>query len=162
DEVLAALTERRGQVHAQVVAPPLETCVVTRSKRRTYETLAGAVATPHVFSDVDEIDDYPVFVKPDRSQGSQGARLAYDGAAGRPTLLEVGPRVAGTMAVHRVLGVNFPLLTLYEHARERVTIQLNELAVVLDRALANRYRHNLDYSVVYVDLDDTLVVRGEI
>ena len=30
-------------------------------------------------------------------------------------LLEIAPRIAGTMALHRNTGVNFPLLTLYSH-----------------------------------------------
>ncbi len=85
-----------------------------------------------------------------------------EAADGTPTLLEVAPRIAGTGAVHRVLGVNFALLSLYEHARVPVRIDALDADVLLDRALTNRYRHDLRYSAVYVDLDDTLVVRGEI
>jgi carbamoyl-phosphate synthase large subunit len=99
-----------------------------------------------------------------RRLGMHGAWFfqVREAADGTPTLLEVAPRVAGTMAVHRVLGVNFPLLSLYEHARVPVQIAPIEADVLLDRALTNRYRHNLSYSAVYVDLDDTLVVRGEV
>ena len=81
---------------------------------------------------------------------------------GEPRLLEVAPRVAGTSALHRVLGVNFPLLSLYEHLRAPVAVLPNVLDVQLDRALVNRYRHDLEYRTVYVDLDDTLIVRGEV
>lgn len=106
-----------------------------------------------------------------RMAGAIGERLGLHGAwffqvreaaDGTPTLLEVAPRIAGTGAVHRVLGVNFALLSLYEHARVPVRIDALEADVLLDRALTNRYRHDLRYSAVYVDLDDTLVVRGEI
>src|SRR5205807_5316693 len=41
---------------------------------------------------------------------------------GELRLLEVGPRIAGTMALHRVLGVNFPLLSIYEADRVPLTI----------------------------------------
>src|SRR5688572_21866441 len=78
DEVLVALAERREELPARVVAPSVETCRVTRSKRSTYAALAGAVPVPHVFDGIPAPQDYPVFVKPDRGQGSQGARVAHD------------------------------------------------------------------------------------
>ena len=57
-----------------------------------------------------------------------------------------------------MLGVNFPLLSLYEHLRMPVELAPNDIDVRLDRALVNRYAHDLDYRHVYVDLDDTLLV----
>jgi carbamoyl-phosphate synthase large subunit len=78
---------------------------------------------------------------------------------GQLTLLEVAPRIAGSMSTHRVQGVNFPLLTMFEH--ERLTLKLINLPMVveLDRALHNRYRIQLPYEALYVDLDDTLLLR---
>jgi hypothetical protein len=83
-------------------------------------------------------------------------------ATGRLRLLEVAPRPAGTSAVHRVTGVNFALLSIYEQLRMRVQISPNAMNVELDRALVNRYRHDLRYGTVYVDLDDTLIVRDAV
>ncbi len=77
-------------------------------------------------------------------------------------LLEVAPRIAGTMALHRVQGINFPLLSIYEQERIPVAILTNNAYVEIDRALVNRYRHQIDYSSVYVDLDDTLIVHDKI
>jgi hypothetical protein len=77
-------------------------------------------------------------------------------------LLEIAPRVAGTMALHRVLGVNFPLLSLYEQERIPVDILVNPVQVEIDRALTNRYRHNIEYHSVYLDLDDTLILDGKV
>ena len=248
DDVLLALAEQRDQLHAGVVTSPLRTCTITRSKRATYELLDGAVPVPRVLAPAD-VDAFPVFAKPDRSQGSQGAVLVRDtdelaaaladgsdlvmeflpGAEhtvdcfsdreagvlfarararertragismatrtepqpehveqyaqaiatrlelhgawffqlredrhGEPRLLEVAPRVAGTSALHRVLGVNFPLLAIYEHLRMPVQVTPNAISIRLDRALVNRYAHDLEYAHVYVDLDDTLIVRGEV
>ena len=245
DDVLLALAEHAGELRAGVVTSPLETCRITRSKRATYELLGDAVPVPHVFADAAAVTDFPVFAKPDRSQGSRGAvavsdaralaaavaagsdlimellpgreqtvdcfsdrergvlfararerertragismatrtepadelvvqhagaiaeRLELHGAwffqlredsRGEPRLLEVAPRVAGTSALHRVLGVNFPLLSLYEHLRMPVELAPNDIEVRLDRALVNRYAHDLSYRHVYVDLDDTLLV----
>jgi hypothetical protein len=221
---------------------------VTRSKRATYRALSGVVPVPLVHEEPSEVVDFPVFVKPDRGQGSVGARVARDRAElewaiadgsdlvmevlpgdeytvdcfsdrdrgllfararrrvvtragisvssvlvddpelegharriagvlhlhgawffqtrrdgrGEHRLLEVAPRVAGTMALQRALGVNLPLLSVYEALRLPVSVEASGVSARIDRALVNRYRHDLRYSAVYVDLDDTLVVRGRV
>lgn len=249
DDVLLALAEHADEIRAGIVTSPLRTARITRSKRATYELLADAVPVPRVFDRPGDVDAFPVFAKPDRSQGSQGAVLVPDEASlaaalaagsdlvmeflpgreltvdcfsdrdrgllfararprertragismatrtepdgalaaeharaigdrlelhgawffqlredgdGEPRLLEVAPRVAGTSALHRVLGVNFPLLSLYEHLRMPVELAPNDIDVRLDRALVNRYAHDLRYGHVYVDLDDTLLVDGAV
>jgi carbamoyl-phosphate synthase large subunit len=81
---------------------------------------------------------------------------------GELTLLEVAPRIAGGMAAHRVTGINFPLLSIYEEERIPLTIKPNAGIVELDRALGNRYRHSIDYSTLYVDLDDTIILNDQV
>lgn len=81
---------------------------------------------------------------------------------GALALLEVAPRIAGTMATHRVTGVNFPLLAMFEAERLPLSIRPNTYHVEIDRALGNRYRTDLAFGRLYVDLDDTLVCRGEV
>lgn len=75
-------------------------------------------------------------------------------------VLEVAPRIAGTMSTHRVLGVNFALLSIYEQERIPIEIITNKVSVEVDRALVNRYKHQVRCRVVYVDLDDTLILNG--
>jgi carbamoyl-phosphate synthase large subunit len=249
DDALLALAENAAEIGAQIVTSPAATCRLTRSKSATYAALAGVVPVPRVFSEAAAVDRFPVFVKPDAAQGSQGAMLVRDAGqleravaggsdlimeylpgeeltvdcfsdrergllfararprlrtrsgismssrtvtedaliselaeaiddrldlhgawffqlredgAGRMRLLEVAPRAAGTSAVHRVTGVNFALLSIYEQLRVPVHISPNPTAVELDRALVNRYRHDLRYGAVYVDLDDTLIVRDAV
>jgi carbamoyl-phosphate synthase large subunit len=77
-------------------------------------------------------------------------------------LIEVAARIAGTMALHRCDGVNFPLLGIYEEERAPITIMANGADIRIDRALVNRYQHHLKFSAVYVDLDDTLILRGQV
>lgn len=249
DDVLVALAKDADRINAKIVTSPLETCLLTRSKSATYRRLRETVAVPYVYESPNSVDHYPVFVKPDKGQGSQNtylvhgreelslilrrhpdalileylpgeeytidcfsdrdqgilfcggrvrtrvrngisvstSRVAADGfhdfalaisraitfhgawffqmkrdRDGRLKLLEVAPRIAGAMALHRVLGVNFPLLSLYEQARLPIRIMTNAVEVTLDRALINRYRHNLKYETVYVDCDDTLILRGKV
>lgn len=87
------------------------------------------------------------------------AKAAGDGEL---KLLEVAPRVAGSSGVHRARGVNLPLLGVFDAMGVPVRIAANAIGVELDRALGNRYRTNLEFDDVYVDLDDTLVLRGRV
>jgi carbamoyl-phosphate synthase large subunit len=249
DDVLVALAENRDRIRARVATSPLETCLVTRSKRQTYRRFRDVLPVPHVYESPSLVDQFPVFVKPDKGQGSQNTHLVHDpdqlavvlrsdpsalileqlpgdeytvdcfsdrdngllfcagrlrtrirngicmssrgiaakefrdfaerisgvltfhgawffqlkrNTQGTLKLLEIAPRIAGAMATHRILGVNFPLLSLYEQERLPIQIMINPIEVALDRALTNRYSHNLRYSTVYVDLDDTLILRGKV
>jgi carbamoyl-phosphate synthase large subunit len=251
DDVLFALACDAERIRAKIVTSPAETCAVSRSKSFTYQRLSGAVKTPRVFNRPEDVDQFPIFAKPDRGQGSQrtfrvndqdslhalcrehadlilseylpgeeftvdcfshrnqgllycearrrirtrsgismssafapdlgrepreiaeaiGTRLAFHGAwffqlkrdaAGALRLLEVAPRIAGTMALSRVRGVNFALLSLYEQLGFPLRLLVNPPNVTIDRALVNRYRLELNYAVVYVDLDDTLVIRDRV
>jgi carbamoyl-phosphate synthase large subunit len=249
DDVVVALARERQKIPAVVLTATLETCLTARSKRTTYKALQHLIRVPKLFDLPPLATDYPVFVKPDCSQGSQGVTLVRTAAAlsgavtplidplvceflpgveytidcfsdrdqgllfagarvrrrmrngisvntapvllegiediaakinsalqmrgawffqlkrasdGELTLLEVAPRIAGSMSTHRVLGVNFPLLTIFEHERAPIRMLLNRECIELDRALRNRYRHSIRFSTLYLDLDDTLILRGKI
>ena len=249
DEVGYALAENAARISAGVIGSSPETVCLTRFKSLTYERLRGLVPLPDLYTDVESIPSFPVFIKPDRGQGSIGARrvesaeelraeraqsagmltLEYlpgreytvdcfsdrdqglrfcsprertrvkagiamsttlvnrvdleqwapvilsriplsgawfyqmrEDAAGRPKLLEVGARIAGAMSLNRILGVNLPLLSVYEHCRIPVTLEQLPIEARLDRALVNRFASNLNYEALYVDLDDTLLLRGRV
>lgn len=249
DDVIVALQEAAEALPCAVIAASAQTCRLTRSKARTYQALEGLVRTPQVFNAPEQVTQYPVFVKPDRGQGSRGATRVDTPAAlaaacaavdepliceylpgeeftvdcfsdreqgllfaaarrrvrmrngiavnsvsehlpgieamaarmgtqlhmrgpwffqvkrdqqGELTLLEVAPRIAGSMALNRVRGVNFPLLGLYEHERLPLGLLTYDGPVEIDRSLANRYRHDIRYSVAYIDLDDTLILHTQV
>ena len=249
DDVLLALARIAEEIPAAIITSPLETCEITRSKARTYECLADAVYCPTVYAGLETVDTYPVFVKPDVGQGSQGARVVRSRVAleaaledrdgllilenlpgeevtvdcfsdreqgllfcqgrsrtrvrngisvtslpahepqfdelahaigkrlplhgawffqlkrasdGTWTLLEVAPRVGGTSGLARAMGVNLPLLSLYEAARMPVSVEHFEGVLEVDRALVSRFRLDLEFDTVYVDLDDTLIVHGKV
>lgn len=249
DEVLLALANNRDSINAAVIAPDAECCEITRSKSKTYQALQNILPVPKIFNDAAQITEWPVFVKPDRGQGAQGAirvdspsalehtlkitpgaiicqylpgaeytidcfssrtqgllfcqprtrervragismasqtlslpgiesvaediaqRLALYGAwffqvkiaqNGELTLLEVAPRIAGTMAVNRARGVNFALLSLYETRGVPVSIRPLPGEMRISRGLANRYRYSLEYQHVYIDFDDTLLLKGRL
>jgi carbamoylphosphate synthase large subunit len=77
-------------------------------------------------------------------------------------LLEIAPRVAGTMGLSRNTGINYPLLTVFNAMRIPVSIIENCYEIEVDRAFISRYRINLKYDTVYLDMDDTLIVNGKV
>lgn len=81
---------------------------------------------------------------------------------GEFTLMEIAPRIAGSMGLYRSLGVNFALLSIYDAQGLDVEIVTNNHAIEMDRALTNRYQTNLKYEHVYIDLDDCIIKWGKV
>jgi hypothetical protein len=77
---------------------------------------------------------------------------------GRMKLLEVAPRIAGSMGLSRARGINYPLLGIYAHLGRPFSVLAQDWPLQMDRALCSRYRSGLAYSRVYLDLDDTLLL----
>jgi hypothetical protein len=252
DDIVIALAKNATKLKAKIISSPLDTCLLTRSKSKTYGRFKNLLPIPRTYCEISEIDYFPVFVKPDAGQGSQGASKVNDlnslelslqhnenlviseylsgkeftidcftdrirgllfcngrerirtragismnskpvdaninkiftnyaniinneleffgawffqlklDASNIFKLLEIAPRISGTMATYRVRGVNFPLLSIYEHERINIEIMENPCDLVIDRALMNRYRHNIKYDRVYIDLDDTIIIGERI
>lgn len=77
DSVQLVLAESAEHVHATIVSSPLRTVEICRSKRLTYESLKGLWFVPRVYYALEDVERYPVFVKPNQGQGSQGAETVY-------------------------------------------------------------------------------------
>lgn len=76
-------------------------------------------------------------------------------------LLEIAPRIAGTMGLVRCKGVNLALLSLFDKFNNDISIIENNYHLVIDRALHNLYKHNIKYSHVYIDYDDLVIFEGK-
>ncbi len=70
DDVILPLLDHASKLHTKIVTSPKKTCVVTRSKTKTYSLLSAVVPCPKIFHCAEEIRSYPVFIKPDKGQGS--------------------------------------------------------------------------------------------
>lgn len=77
-------------------------------------------------------------------------------------LMEIAPRIAGSMALSRNRGINYALLTLYAYLGIPFSVLAQDFSIRLDRALGNRFRVEHDYDCAYLDLDDTLIVEGRV
>ncbi len=251
DDVVVWLAENAGHLATKVLAPALPVCALLRSKSATYAAIQNSLPVPRLWNPESDDIPFPVFVKPDKGQGSQRARrigtrselkqalasepdlivmddlpgeeytvdcfsspaqgllfakarrrihtkagiatltqtvdlpLAEEWARiimrniplrgawffqmkadreGELRLLEIAPRIAGSMALSRMTGPNFPLLTLYEAADHPVTIPTEPASppMTMGRSLDTRFAHYFTVDALYVDLDDTLILRGEV
>lgn len=81
---------------------------------------------------------------------------------GTLTLMEIAPRASGTMSLYRNLGVNFALLSIFDAMEMDVEILVNDFQIEVDRALSNRFKTDLSYKHLYIDLDDCLILEGAV
>lgn len=250
DSVVLKLAETQQEINAEVITSPLKTCEICRSKAKTYEFFKDESFVPGVYQSIEEIDHYPVFLKPDVGQGSKGVAVAHnkedvenlvnkgeelvicellpgkeytidcftdykgelrftgmrerrrvksgisvnsvtlevheqvkeiatiineklefrgmwffqvkESANGDYKLLEIAPRIAGTMSVHRNQGVNFALLSIFDRLKFDIDIIRNDFDVEVDRAFTNRFNLNIEYKRVYIDFDDTITKEGNV
>ena len=83
-------------------------------------------------------------------------------SAGEYRLLEVATRIAGTMCLNRAIGVNLPLLTVFDLMGYDVEIAPQFTEATVDRALYNAFSLPCNFSEVYLDFDDTILVHGKV
>lgn len=248
DGVISRLAQVRESLRSVLITPSISTAMNCRSKKKTYEILKDIVPVPKTYKNRYEVDNYPIFMKPDVGQGSSGAvkinsekelefyynnnailleylpgreytvdcftnsrgELIYasgrvrnrirngisvstekindprffeygrrinshmpqfggwffqikENADGDYILLEVAARIAGTSGYSRCMGINLPLLTLYQFDGENIdSVIENNYHLEMDRALHNKYKINLTFDTVYIDFDDTLIVNDEL
>lgn len=81
---------------------------------------------------------------------------------GEYRLLEISPRIPGTMGLSRNSGINFPMLTLFDFWDFDVSVIDNDYDIILDRAFYNAYKIDIQYDHIYCDYDDTIIVNGKV
>lgn len=74
DGVISVFAKFRELFKEILILPDTETAEMCRSKKATYEKLKKIVATPAIYKNIKEVQELPVFIKPDQGQGSVGAR----------------------------------------------------------------------------------------
>lgn len=81
---------------------------------------------------------------------------------GKAKLLEIAPRIAGSMGLSRNLGINYPLLSVYAYQGLAFSVLAQNYPIQMDRALTSCFKTGLHYDRVYLDLDDTLLINGSV
>lgn len=78
DTVAAALTRMADQIHAGIICSPYETARIAESKRLTAEALIHTEYYPRFYDSPNQVEEYPVFLKPYIGAGSRNTFLAKD------------------------------------------------------------------------------------
>lgn len=81
---------------------------------------------------------------------------------GQYLLMEISPRIPGTMGLSRNMGINFPLLTLFDMWGYDIDIIDNGYDILVDRAFYSAYKIDYEFEHVYLDFDDTLTLNSKI
>ncbi|MEO0037579.1 MAG: hypothetical protein RIQ59_790, partial [Bacteroidota bacterium] len=76
DLVLHVLKKNENELGCRIISSSLETTDICLSKSKTYEILKDIIQVPFVFSNLELINQYPVFLKPDVGYGSRGVLKA--------------------------------------------------------------------------------------
>lgn len=245
DDAVVFLSENEERLGCKVVSSGKGVANICRYKSKTYSALSDQDFIPRTYSlENIESSDFPLFIKPDRGQGSNGVQKVLDASElksieniqeyviceylegdeytvdclscaeskilyssprvrarvrngisvsttnvsdldsefsdmasqisktlkmkgawffqvkknskGKLILLEVACRIAGSMGLHRNLGMNFALNSIYIRDGINVKPCVNNFTQTVDRALISRYSNNLEYNNVYIDFDDTI------
>ena len=251
DSVVLELSKQAKNINAEIITSEYRTCMICRSKLKTYKLFQNEKIIPHVFNSIDEVNTYPIFIKPDVGQGSNGAtiiksrdelelkisnsnekmaileylpgkeytvdcfsdkkgqllycemreriktrngisvncktmdmheevknmaniintKLNFRGAwffqvkldvNKEFKLLEIAPRIAGTMCLHRNHGINFELMSIYDRMGYEIDTINNNFELEVERALINRFIAKYEYNTVYMDFDDTIINKNKV
>ncbi len=251
DDVAYKLSKVCNQIDAEIIGQDYSINKIVRFKDKTYNFFEDKLPVPKYREDPQNIKNYPLFVKPQKGQGSQNSfklnnvddyntfknhynqkdfvimeylpgreftidcfsdsgNVLYFGARTREKtikgisvksslvtddklnkqfskyadiisgklnlhgiwffqmkygkdaklkLLEIGPRVSGTMMLNRARGVNFVELALYQKLDYDVEIKHNKINISVGRALEPVYKHDLQFNELFIDFDDTLLLE---
>src|SRR5690606_20174299 len=76
DAVISFLKENENELGCKIIAPDEETTKICLSKSKTYQLLGDSISVPTVYHSIDEVEQFPVFLKPDIGYGSRGVLKA--------------------------------------------------------------------------------------
>ncbi len=143
DEAVMILTEFETELGIKVVAPSANTANICRYKSKTYALLEPYGFVPKTFTK-DELneDSFPLFIKPDKGQGSNGAMIIHSMSKlldvpnlEENVICEYLPQEEYTVAC--VSDHNYKLLYAGQRTRSRVKtgISVSSLDVPLDASV---------------------------
>lgn len=78
DTIAVYLMKRADHINAHIICSPYETAKIAENKKLTAQALRDCSFYPKVYEGMDEVDEYPVFLKPYIGAGSRGVHLVHD------------------------------------------------------------------------------------
>lgn len=87
DSVITELKKNETELNCKIVSSETDTTEICLSKSKTYQRLNGIVEVPSLYTSIEDVKDYPVFIKPDIGYGSRGVCKADNKEAAQFHLL---------------------------------------------------------------------------
>lgn len=78
DSVALYLSENAQLLKATLICSDKRTTKISRSKIKIYNELKGQYFSPEIYSDIKDITNYPVFLKPEIGEGGKGTEVVYN------------------------------------------------------------------------------------
>lgn len=78
DGVIYKFSEYRKLFDCNVICCVHKTNELARSKKKTYNYLKNIIAVPYIYENMEEIEQFPLFSKPDIGQGAVGAKKIHN------------------------------------------------------------------------------------
>ena len=78
DKVIWKLKSYEDELGCKVISSPPETTEICLSKNETYKFFQNKIKVPKVYHSLEDIDNYPVFIKPDVGYGARNIFIAED------------------------------------------------------------------------------------
>ena len=75
-------------------------------------------------------------------------------------ILEVSTRLPGSSVWARANGVNLAEMSVWNHLHYQVSALTNSITVHLERELTSKLSFPTDYQEIYIDLDETIIVKS--
>ena len=75
DSIIYKLRNNQDYIPTKILAPALRAVEVCNDKKKTYDFFGGLINTPRLFDNVNEINEYPVFVKPNIGYGARNSAI---------------------------------------------------------------------------------------
>ncbi len=129
---------------------------------RTRDRISAGISVHSKLIDLsDEIKEIAIIINETlRFRGYWFFQLKKD-SSGVYKLLEISTRMAGTFNLSANRDINLPLLSLLDFMNLDLEILPNNYQIEMDRSFINRYHVDIEYERIYVDLDDTLILRNQ-
>ena len=81
DSVAATLHGMAEQIDVRVIGSSAETSAICQSKSKTYQAVQHCVPVPTLYQSLDDVEHYPIFLKPDQGYGGRGTVRANNRAS---------------------------------------------------------------------------------
>jgi len=158
DTVIDYLATRVQAMGVFLINGSPETTAIARRKSATYRHFADCSWVPRVFGSIEEIQEWPVVVKPDCGQGGQGVTVAHELTAARAAVVKVAEPVlveylpGDEITVDCFTDKNRKLIWVGPRTRERIKAGISMRSRLLELVA--------EFNEIASEINERLILRG--